>query len=420
MSQTTLNAHTSQPTQPPELAPYWDARITHDKRWYGEYVYPDSRFYDPHDDHVYRIDKIKHENTVFTLSPCVKAGSSSTPSTQSSTTPETPHYVNNICDLAGAIEAGDLIHLDKNTLRTVDETTFITLGEITLRTQTQTKEIIRLLNGFDTPTGATVEDIAKIRFALDETSTADIDIYIPEPLTDTPSPSVHDNQNTAEPSISTPKNATNIPTHWYDVQPFSKWTFESDEIRKWVESRFEPGETILNACAGKTKLDAPENCRIIRNDINEDRDADYHVDVAELASIPELQKESIDRIIFDPPWSVYQSNYTYHGDHVYHKEIDDEDVGIDEIEIDLSNLPINTVDLADKAQIGHARIAKEGFNWLLAPGGEVMEITQHGTSMPSRMGYKRVVRAIFDPLGEGKNVTGSVDRKMRQQLTDFN
>jgi hypothetical protein len=415
MSQTTLGAQPSTPQTtegPEELSPFWDDRIAHDKTWYSQFVYPESRFYDPHEDSVFRIKDIEHDGKVFTLSPCVKTDGE----TQIGESPSEigTNYVDNICSLAGAIEAGDLVHLDTGTLRTVDGKSFLTIGSITIETEEQTEVVDSLLNSFDTPNGPSVTDIAKIESKCGGIN-PDTTIHVPEfsPATDT------EEQASSTKDSWTARNAENLPTYWYDVQPFSKWTFESDEIKEWVEARFEPGETILNACAGKTKLTPPEGGEIIRNDINKDREADYHVDVAELASIPELKKGSIDRIIFDPPWSAYQSNLRYDKNHVYQKEVKDDDIELKETDVDLEKLPFETPDPAEKTQLGHARLAKEGFNWLLKSGGEVMEITQHGSSMPARLDYDRVLRAIFDPLGEGKNVTGSIDKKTRQELTDF-
>ena len=51
-------------------------------------------------------------------------------------------------------------------------------------------------------------------------------------------------------------------------------------------------------------------------------------------------------------------------------------------DIDLTALPFETPGPDEKTQIGHSRLAKEGFDWLLSSGGEVVEITFHGTSIP--------------------------------------
>jgi hypothetical protein len=163
---------------------------------------------------------------------------------------------------------------------------------------------------------------------------------------------------------------------------------------------------VLNACAGKTEL--PHDDEVIRNDKDESISADLHVDAAELSA--HYPANHFNTIIFDPPWSVYQSNLRYEGRHV----------GREGVDIDLSELPVKIRGGRDKEQLGHARLAKEGFDYLLKPDGKVLELTFHGTCMPRRLGYERVERVIFDPVGEGKSVIGSVDQKQQTKLTDLN
>jgi len=179
---------------------------------------------------------------------------------------------------------------------------------------------------------------------------------------------------------------------------FSRWTFTDVNIREWVESHMR-GRT-LNSCAGKTRLD--HDSEVVTNDLDDDIQTDYSVDVAELSG--KLSANSFETIIFDPPWSVYQSNLRYDGRNVTKGG---------EIKANMDELPVTIDDGGEKQQLGHARLAKEGFDYLLQPGGQVIEITFHGTCMPARMGYERIERVIFDPVGEGKAVIGSVDRKER-------
>jgi hypothetical protein len=207
----------------------------------------------------------------------------------------------------------------------------------------------------------------------------------------------------AETSLYIPRSKVNKPvTAYHSVQPFSKWTFEDETIKGWAESHFEPGDRVLNACAGQTRLTPPKGGEIVRNDVNTEREADLHVDVAELAA--HLEKESFDVIVFDPPWSLYQSNLRYNGNHVRKNNGGG-------TRIDLSTLPFETPDSDSKTQLGHARLAKENFHWLLKPEGKVIQITFHGTTMPARLEYQQENRVIFDPVGEAKSVIGSMDRK---------
>lgn len=86
---------------------------------------------------------------------------------------------------------------------------------------------------------------------------------------------------------------------------FGRWTFEYQPAREFVESRLRG--RVLNSCAGKTKLDHEDE--IVRNDLNPDRDADIHVDVAEVAR--HVEPQSFDTVVFDPPFDDLQAADKY-------------------------------------------------------------------------------------------------------------
>lgn len=92
----------------------------------------------------------------------------------------------------------------------------------------------------------------------------------------------------------------------------SRWTFEYGPAREIVEDYIHgpDGYRVLNACAGRTKLDTP--VEVVRNDLNPDIDADLHVDVAE---IDEHVVGTFDAIIFDPPFDEKQAEDKYDGMH---------------------------------------------------------------------------------------------------------
>lgn len=77
--------------------------------------------------------------------------------------------------------------------------------------------------------------------------------------------------------------------------------------------------------------------------------------------------------------------------------------------IDITELPMEVPSPEEKTQLGHSRLAKDGFDHLLGDDGRVIELTLHGSCMPARLGYDRDERVIFDPYGEAKAVIGSVD-----------
>jgi len=89
----------------------------------------------------------------------------------------------------------------------------------------------------------------------------------------------------------------------------SRWTFEytpaRNIVREWMHGR------VLNACAGKTRLQ--HDGEIVRNDLNPERDADTHVDVAAIAD--HFEPQSFDTVIFDPPFDEKQAEAKYDGLH---------------------------------------------------------------------------------------------------------
>jgi hypothetical protein len=89
-----------------------------------------------------------------------------------------------------------------------------------------------------------------------------------------------------------------------------RWTFQTQKVRKEVESHLRG--RVLNACAGKTKLRTEAVDEIVRNDINEDRDADTHFDVCEIAGHFD---EKFDVVVFDPPFDQKQADELYSGMH---------------------------------------------------------------------------------------------------------
>jgi len=156
---------------------------------------------------------------------------------------------------------------------------------------------------------------------------------------------------------------------YHTVRP-NKWTFQSEKIRRWVQRRLEG--RVLNACAGKTKL--AHDHEIVRNDINEQRDADLHLDVCEIAD--ELEAGSFDTIVYDPPFSQYQASRSYDGQ-----------------------------------DVGDAALAKRQFDLLLRPGGRVIQFGFTTTCMPFALGYERQEVAVWNTLGRQNDYLSAVDKK---------
>lgn len=90
----------------------------------------------------------------------------------------------------------------------------------------------------------------------------------------------------------------------YLAQPPRKYTFEQPRLKAWTEGWCK-GRT-LNLFAGKVMLDIDEE---IRNDVDVDMPAEYHVDAYEFVSTWEGEK--FDTIILDPPYNLRKAREKY-------------------------------------------------------------------------------------------------------------
>lgn len=86
-----------------------------------------------------------------------------------------------------------------------------------------------------------------------------------------------------------------------------RYTFESPKIKKWVEGN--SSGKCLNLFAGKTKLNLDE----VRNDIDKDMLADYHLDALEFMKQCE---DKFDTIILDPPYAYRKAMEMYKGNYM--------------------------------------------------------------------------------------------------------
>lgn len=155
------------------------------------------------------------------------------------------------------------------------------------------------------------------------------------------------------------------------------WTFECDQVRRVVEDAL-TGE-VFNACAGKTKLRHSEN--IIRNDLNPERDADYHVDVGEIDEV--FDEDSFDCVVFDPPFDQSQADEHYESMHAR--------------------------DLVP---------ARKKLIALVRPGGVFVELGWNLQSANEQRGWTREAVHIFDRGPTLQPVFLTVDRNHQRRLTD--
>lgn len=167
-----------------------------------------------------------------------------------------------------------------------------------------------------------------------------------------------------------------IDISYWTVQP-NKWTFESPKIREWCESWL--SGRVLNVCAGPTQLS--HDGEVIRNDLDEDLDVDYHYDAREIS---EHFSQEFDTVVFDPPFSAFQAQTHYGG-----------------------------------RQTGYDTAIKRELHEVLRAGGRVIQFGYTTTCMPLALGYDREAVAVFNTLGRQNDILGSVDRRMNNDVREY-
>jgi hypothetical protein len=151
----------------------------------------------------------------------------------------------------------------------------------------------------------------------------------------------------------------------------SPWTFEVPQIREIVETWL--AGAVLNACAGKTKLD--HDGPINRNDIDEDRDVDTHFDVREIDE--HFDHDHFDTVVYDPPYTAEMADRHYDGNHV-----------------------------------GRKWEARGAIANVTAPGGHVLTFGYNSDGFDGWNGWERLATYYFrTPNWSGYDIALSVDRK---------
>jgi len=157
------------------------------------------------------------------------------------------------------------------------------------------------------------------------------------------------------------------------------WTFECPQVRRVVESYLEG--TVLNACAGKTKLN--HDGEMHRNDLDERRDVDTHFDVTQLDE--QLPARSFDTIVFDPPFDPEQASEHY----------DENKVG--------------------RGPSGGIWQARNALAALCAVGGRVVSIGWNSVGLQHKDDFERESVHLFQRV-QKPDVILVVDRKIQQTL----
>lgn len=155
----------------------------------------------------------------------------------------------------------------------------------------------------------------------------------------------------------------------YFTTRINRWTFSNTKIRSFVEEHLQG--RVLNATSGKTKLDHDD---IVRNDIDTDRDADVHVDVATLDEV--FDAGSFDTIVYDPPFTKSQADATYGSD-----------------------------------APGYGREIKQVFDRLLTEHGQLIQVGYTTYGMPLEWGYERKSVGLMNTFGRQFDILVTVDER---------
>lgn len=154
-----------------------------------------------------------------------------------------------------------------------------------------------------------------------------------------------------------------------------KWTFSTKMVRNVVLDAVH-GQ-VLNACAGDTQLEK-RGCEFVRNDINEDINADYHVDVRSIDE--EFRRGEFDSAILDPPFDPGRADKLYEGWHA--KEYS---------------------------------TARDAIGRVVRPGGTVVELGWNSWGLGGKEGWERVEHHLYRQASFKGDVHLTVDKKIPQQ-----
>ena len=153
-----------------------------------------------------------------------------------------------------------------------------------------------------------------------------------------------------------------------------KWTFATKMVRDVVLDHVHG--RVLNACAGRTKLQK-RGCEFVRNDIDEDTDADTHHDVREVHQ--HFEPESFDSVILDPPFDPGRGEQLYQG---WHGQ-------------EYSN-------------------ARDAVSELVRPGGTVVELGWNSWSLSDKGGWEPVAHHIYRQSSFKADIHLTIDEKVNQ------
>ena len=164
--------------------------------------------------------------------------------------------------------------------------------------------------------------------------------------------------------------------------PLKRYTFSVKPMREWAELNCEG--RVLNLFAGKTLLNVDE----LRNDVDPDMPADFHMDALELVehmSSFEVIKDSFsvsmfefETILLDPPYSYRKSMEMYNG-----------------------------------FKASPFRQLKDALPNILAPNGKIITFGYHSISMGKGRGFEVEKVALFSHGGAIHDTIATIERKVK-------
>lgn len=94
----------------------------------------------------------------------------------------------------------------------------------------------------------------------------------------------------------------------YLKTPLYRYTFKNKKVKAWVEENAEG--YVLNLFAGKYRL----NCDEVRNDLDENMDAGFHMDALDFLKYwHENKLVKFNTVLLDPPYSFRKCMTKYNG-----------------------------------------------------------------------------------------------------------
>lgn len=159
----------------------------------------------------------------------------------------------------------------------------------------------------------------------------------------------------------------------YIETPPNSWTFNSRKIREVVEFHLEG--RVLNLFAGKTKLDHDDE--VVRNDLDTERDADYHFDAMKVGEY--FDENSFDTVVLDPPYNARKSREKYNGEY--------------------------------KGKLTHA---KDQLKNIVKPGGVVITFGYATTGMSKSRGFELEHVYVINHKGDHNDTLFTVERKKEE------